>query len=93
MNLLGGKRFFPNQETWPKSRFYSEFQRSTSSLETPSSFPRIDTEDVSTGGSVTTLFTIMPLDSSATNFAEMKVQLIAFTAHVLSLVLLFLGYV
>ena len=73
MNLLGGKRFFPNQETWPRSRFYNDFNKSPTLLTT---MPRTNPAPVVTlGASVTTLFTITPLDSSATNFSEMKVTI------------------
>ena len=73
MNLVGGKRFFPNQATWPQSRFYNDFLKPSTSG-TYRSSPQTTATTVTTATTdVTTLFTITPLDSSATNFSEMKV--------------------
>ena len=75
----GGKRFFPNPATWPVSRFYKEFENFSpmrnqmtshagSSLDSPP-VPR----QTSPPG-VTTLFTLKPLDNTATSFSEMEVM-------------------
>merc|ERR1719411_115958 len=56
--ILAGKRHFPNQATWPSSRFYSEFNGNSGD---------------STLG-VTTLFTLRPLDTTMTSMSEMKVM-------------------
>jgi len=56
--ILAGKRHFPNQATWPTSRFYSEF----------------NTKSVDSTLGVTTLFTLRPLDTTMTSMSEMKVM-------------------
>ena len=66
--LGGGKHHFPNQATWPQSRFYKEFN--TAHLKLPAS-PASPASP-----SVTTLFTLRPLDSTATSISEMKVMYI-----------------
>ena len=55
---MAGKRHFPNQATWPASRFYSEF----------------NTSSVDPTSGVTTLFTLRPLDSTMTSMSELKVM-------------------
>ena len=74
INLLpiegGSKRLFPNQATWPSSRFYPEFHPPG-----PSSAPSVPAPAPAPAPpSVTTLFTLRPLDNTATSISEMKVM-------------------
>jgi len=65
----GGKGCFPSQATWNNSRFYKDFLPSkTSALPISPPVPS------AVGGNVTTLFTLRPLDNSASSFSEMEVM-------------------
>ena len=67
--IMAGKRHFPNQATWPVSRFYSEFNTAAITQQGPGK-----SEDGSNNAGVTTLFTLRPLDTSLTSMSELKVM-------------------
>jgi len=70
----GGKGCFPNQATWNNSRFYKDFHVSSS---TPTTSLPISSQipiPSAVGANVTTLFTLRPLDNSASSFSEMEVM-------------------
>merc|ERR1711971_717646 len=68
----GGKHHFSNQATWPQSRFYKEFN--TAHFKTVTAPSPVTPVTPASDAGVTTLFTLRPLDNTATSISEMKVM-------------------